>query len=170
LHEGGLKGVKRMALSQARTAATTHEHDYLGAHVADLGSTIDFGLIRSAGLHPGVDPLGRAGVHYWARIAECYRPQTQKQALAKLTPAQITATELAGEPITSVIDNALGNDAPIGGIKVSTKGDWFAARPSGTEDIYKIYAESFRDDTHLRRLLTDAQRILDAALDPKERS
>ena len=92
----------------------------------------------------------------------------QKQALAKLTPKQIVQTELAGEPITSVIDKAPGNHAPIGGIKVSAKSGWFAARPSGTEDIYKIYAESFRDDAHLRRLLAEAQRIVDTALDPKE--
>lgn len=370
LLEGDLKGIKRMTLAQARKAATTHQHDYLGAYVADLGSVIDFDLIRSAGLHLGVDPLGGAGVHYWARIAERYqldltvvnaqvdprfafmtadwdgkirmdpssryamqrlvalkdhydiafacdtdhdrhgivtssagllapnkylsvaidylfqhRPlwgvlaavgktvvsstmidrvasrldrslfeapvgfkwfaaglldgslgfggeesagasflrrdghvwttdkdgiaaallsaeitactgrdpgvlyrelctefgeffadridapatQAQKQALARLTPAQITATELAGEPITSVIDKAPANGAPIGGIKASAKSGWFAARPSGTEDIYKIYAESFRDDAHLRRLLAEAQRIVDAALDPKER-
>ena len=93
---------------------------------------------------------------------------TQKQALAKLAPTQIVQTELAGEPLTGVIDKAPGNDAPIGGIKVSAKGGWFAARPSGTEDIYKIYAESFRDEAHLRRLLADAQRIVDTALEPKE--
>ncbi len=369
LLEGGLEGVKHVALAQARKAATTHEHDYLGAYVADLGSVVDFGLIRSAGLHLAVDPLGGAGVHYWARIAEHYhldltvvdtqvdpqfafmtadwdgkirmdpssryamqrlvalkdrydiafacdtdhdrhgiltsstgllapnhylsvaidhlfqhRPlwgataaigktvvssamidrvaarlcrslfeapvgfkwfaaglfegslgfggeesagasflrrdgrvwttdkdgiaaallsaeitacarrdpgvlyrelcaefgelfsdridapatQAQKQALAKLTPKQITSTELAGEPITSVIDKAPANGAPIGGIKVSTKSGWFAARPSGTEDIYKIYAESFRDDAHLRRLLAEAQHIVDTALDFKE--
>ncbi|MEO7854553.1 MAG: alpha-D-glucose phosphate-specific phosphoglucomutase, partial [Rubrivivax sp.] len=68
LLEAGLKDVKRVALTRARKAATTQEHDYLGAYVADLGSVIDFELIRSAGLHLGVDPLGGAGVHYWARI------------------------------------------------------------------------------------------------------
>ena len=368
LLEGGLKEVRRVGLAQAQKAVTTQEHDYLGAYVADLGSVIDFELIRSAGLHLGVDPLGGAGVHYWARIAERYRldltvanaeidpqfafmtadwdgkirmdpssryamqrlidlkdrydiafacdtdhdrhgivtrssgllapnhylsvaidylfqhrpqwgataavgktvvsssmidrvaarlhrsvfeapagfkwfaagllegslgfggeesagasflrrdghvwttdkdgiaasllsaeitactgrdpgllygqlcaefgeffadridapaSQAQKQALAGLTPRQITATDLAGEPITSVIDRAPGNDAPVGGIKVSAKSGWFAARPSGTEDIYKIYAESYRDDAHLRCLLAEAQRIVDAALDSK---
>ena len=371
LLEGGLADVKHMALAQAQKAATTHDHDYLGAYVADLGSVIDCDLIRSAGLRLAVDPLGGAGVHYWARIAEHYRldltvvntevdpqfafmtadwdgkirmdpssryamqrlielkdrydiafacdtdhdrhgivtssagllapnhylsaaidylfqhrsqwgetaavgktvvsstmidrvaerlgrslfeapvgfkwfaaglldgtlgfgaeesagasflrrdgrvwttdkdgiaaallsaeitactgrdpgilyrelctefgetfadridslaTQAQRQALAKLTAVQITTSELAGEPITSVIDKAPGNDAPIGGIKVSTKSGWFAARPSGTEDIVKIYAESFRDEAHLRRLLADAQRIVNTALDPKERS
>ena len=371
LLEGGLKEVKRVALVQARKAATTHAHDYLDAYVADLGNVIDFEAIRSARLQLAVDPLGGAGVHYWARIAERYRldltvvnaqvdpqfafmtadwdgkirmdpssrhamqrlvalkdrydiafacdtdhdrhgivtrsagllapnhylsvaidylfqhrpqwgataavgktvvsstmidrvaarlgrgvfeapvgfkwfaaglfdgslgfggeesagasflrrdgrvwttdkdgiaaallaaeitactgrdpgvvyrelcsefgeffadridapaTQAQKQALAKLTPTQVTSTELAGEPITRVIDKAPGNGAPIGGIKLSTKSGWFAARPSGTEDIYKIYAESSRDDAHLRHLLADAQRIVDAAPGPKERS
>ena len=371
LLEGGLGGVKRVPLAQALKAATTHEHDYRGAYVGDLGNVIDFDVIRSAGLHLGVDPLGGAGVHYWAQIAERYRldltlvneqvdpqfafmtadwdgkirmdpssryamqlliglkdrydvafacdtdhdrhgivtrsagllppnhylsvaidylfrhrPQwsataavgktvvgstmidrvaarlgrslfdapvgfkwfaaglfdgslglgceesagasflrrdghvwttdkdgiaaallsaeiaartgrdpgalyrelctefgeffadridapankAQKQALGQLTPKQIVQTELAGEPITGVIDKAPGNGAPIGGIKVSTKSGWFAARPSGTEDIVKIYAESFRDDAHLHRLLAEAQGIVDTALDAKDSS
>ncbi|MDI1252507.1 phosphoglucomutase (alpha-D-glucose-1,6-bisphosphate-dependent) [Thermomonas sp.] len=371
LLEGGLKGVKRIPLAHARKAATTQENDYLGAYIADLGNVIDFDVIRSAGLRLGVDPLGGAGVHYWARIAEHYqldltvvneqvdpqfafmtadwdgkirmdpssryamqrlvalkdrydiafacdtdhdrhgivtrssglltpnhylsvaidylfqhRPQwgaaaavgktavssamidrvaarlgrslfeapvgfkwfapglfdgtlgfggeesagasflrrdgsvwttdkdgiaaallsaeitartdrdpgaryselctefgeffadridapanaAQKQSLAQMTPRQIVQTELAGEPITSVIDKAPGNNAPIGGIKVSTKNGWFAARPSGTEAIYKIYAESFQSDAHLRLLLAEAQHIVDAAIEPKERS
>jgi len=88
----------------------------------------------------------------------------QKKALSKLSPQQIVSTRLAGEPVRSVLDKAPGNDAPIGGIKVVTDGGWFAARPSGTEDLYKIYAESFRDDAHLRRLLADAQVVVDSAL------
>jgi len=107
---------------------------------------------------------------FFADRIDATATQKQRQALATLTSQQITRTELAGEPITSVIDKAPGNYAPIGGIKVSTKSGWFAARPSGTEDIYKIYAESFRDDAHLRRLLTEGQRIVDAALDFKESS
>ena len=77
----------------------------------------------------------------------------QKQKLAKLSPQQVQITELAGEPIDKVLDRAPGNDAPIGGIKVIAASGWFAARPSGTEDIYKIYAESFRGADHLRILL-----------------
>ena len=88
----------------------------------------------------------------------------QKQKLAKLSPQQITITELAGEPIERVLDRAPGNDAPIGGIKVIAAGGWFAARPSGTEDIYKIYAESFRGEESLRVLLREAQEIVDRAL------
>ena len=365
LLEGGLKDVKRMPLARARKAPTTQVHDYVNAYVADLGSVVDFDVIRNAGLRLGVDPLGGAGVHYWAPIAERYkldltvisdevdpqfafmsvdwdgrirmdpsssyamqrliglkdrydiafacdtdhdrhgivtrsagllppnhylsvaidelfrnRPQwsrnaavgktvvssamidrvaarlgrqlvevpvgfkwfvdglfdgslgfggeessgatflrrdgsvwttdkdgmapallaaeitarngrdpgalyrdlcaefgevfadrvearaspAQKQALAQLAPQQITQIELAGESIDSVQDRAAGNHVPIGGIKVNAKSGWFAARPSGTEDIYKIYAESFRDDAHLRRLLQDGQRIVDAAL------
>jgi phosphoglucomutase len=360
-----LKDVKRMSFAQARRADTIHEHDYLNAYVADLGAMVDFDAIRSAGIRMGVDPLGGAGVHYWAPIAQRYkldltvvseevdptfgfmtvdwdgkirmdpsssyamqrliglkdrydvafacdtdhdrhgivtrsaglmspnhylsvlidylfrqRPQwsqtaavgktlvstalidrvakrlgrtlyevpvgfkwfvdglfdgslgfggeesagasflrrdgsvwttdkdglvpallsaeitartgrdpgelyrdlvhelgepfadrveapattEQKTRLAKLSPKQVRSTELAGEKIESVLDHAPGNHAPIGGIKVTAASGWFAARPSGTEDIYKIYAESFRDDAHLRRILSEAQTIVDAAL------
>ena len=88
----------------------------------------------------------------------------QKKKLGKLNGAQVRSTELAGEPIEQILTAAPGNNAPIGGIKVASSGGWFAARPSGTEDIYKIYAESFHDAGHLARLLTEAQLIVDAAL------
>jgi phosphoglucomutase len=88
----------------------------------------------------------------------------QKRKLAKLDAAQVRITELAGEPIERILTNAPGNDAPIGGVKVISRGGWFAARPSGTEDIYKIYAESFHDAGHLDRLIADAQQIVDATL------
>ncbi|HMH19088.1 MAG TPA: alpha-D-glucose phosphate-specific phosphoglucomutase, partial [Burkholderiales bacterium] len=88
----------------------------------------------------------------------------QKQRLAKLSPQQLRITQLAGEKIESVLARAPGNDAPIGGIKVTAASGWFAARPSGTEDIYKIYAESFRREDHLRDILREAQGIVDAAL------
>lgn len=90
----------------------------------------------------------------------------QKTQLAALTPQQITATELAGERIESILSHAPGNGEPIGGIKVNTANGWFAARPSGTENIYKIYAESFVGAEHLRRILQEAQAIVDAAISP----
>ena len=357
--------IKRIAFSNARRAATTHAHDYLGNYVQDLGAILDMDIIRDSKIRMGVDPLGGAGVHYWPRIAERYglnlsvvndavdptfrfmtldwdgkirmdpsspyamhslidlkdrydiafacdtdhdrhgivtrssglmapnhylataidylfshrsgwradaavgktvvssamidrvagrlkravyevpvgfkwfvaglvdgklgfggeesagasfsridgrvwttdkdgivpallsaeitartgrdpgeqyraltqqlgtsfadridAPATpaQKAKLAKLDAQQVRITELAGEPIEQVLTQAPGNNAPIGGVKVTSRGGWFAARPSGTENIYKIYAESFHDDAHLRRLIGEAQSIVDAAL------
>jgi len=365
LLEGGLREVRRMPLAQARKAATTHAHDYLGHYVADLANVVDFDLIRSAGVRMGVDPLGGAGVHYWGPIAERYgldltvlsetvdpqfafmsvdwdgkirmdpssrhamarliglkdrydvafacdtdhdrhgivtrssgllepnhylsvlvdylfrhRPKwsaqaavgktvvstalidrvakrlgrtlyevpvgfkwfapglfdgslgfgceesagasllrrdgtawvtdkdglvpallsaeitaregkdpgelyarltdelgkpfanrveapatpAQKAKLSKLSPEQLKTDQLAGENIAQVLDRAPGNGQAIGGIKVVSASGWFAARPSGTEAIYKIYAESFRDEAHLQALLGEAQSIVDAAL------
>jgi phosphoglucomutase len=365
LIEARLKGVNRIPHAQALRAATTHRHDYLTAYVNDLGNVIDMDMIRSAKIHLGVDPLGGAGVHYWARIAEQYKldltvvsevvdptfsfmtvdwdgqirmdpsstyamqrliglkdkfdlsfacdtdhdrhgivtkndgllppnhdlcaaihylfqnrpkwsksaavgktivssqmidritaklgrklfevpvgfkwfvaglldgslgfggeesagsiflrldgtvwttdkdgivpallaaeitartghdpaaiyrsfgpefgepvyeridsPATpeQKQRLANLSPAQVKQTELAGEKIQTMLTQAPGNDAPIGGLKVIAKSGWFAARPSGTENIYKIYAESFQGADHLRRIQEEAQTIVSDAL------
>ena len=90
----------------------------------------------------------------------------QKELLAKLSPQQVTITNLAGEKIKTILTHAPGNGAPIGGLKVIVKSGWFAARPSGTEDIYKIYAESFRGADHLRRILEEAQAIVNDALAP----
>jgi phosphoglucomutase len=87
-----------------------------------------------------------------------------KAALQRLSPATIRSTQLAGEPIQAILTSAPGNGAPLGGVKVVSKSGWFAARPSGTESVYKIYGESFRDADHLRRILADAHTIVDAAL------
>jgi len=84
----------------------------------------------------------------------------QKAVLQKLSPEQVKATELAGEKIEAMLTRAPGNDAPIGGLKVVTKNGWFAARPSGTEDVYKIYAESFLGEDHLRRIQKEAQELI----------
>ena len=363
--EQGLKGVLRMPHAKALLAATTHRHDFLNAYVADLGNVIDMDLVRDAKLRLGVDPLGGAGVHYWAAIAERYRldltvvsdavdpafgfmtldwdgqirmdpsspyamqrlitikdrfdiafacdtdhdrhgivtpgagllpanhyqsvvidylfthrpqwarqaavgktvvstslidrlaarlgrrlyevpvgfkwfaaglqdgslgfcgeesagasflrrdgtvwttdkdgmapallsaeitarrgrdpgslyaelarefgapvadrveaPATaqQKKQLAALSPQRIATSELAGEKIDNILSHAPGNGAAIGGIKVVSASGWFAARPSGTEDIYKIYAESFKGTEHLRRILEQAQAIVDSAI------
>ena len=88
----------------------------------------------------------------------------QKAALAKLSPDAVTATELAGEPITAKLSHAPGNGAPIGGLKVQTEHAWFAARPSGTEDVYKLYAESLRGPEHLREVLSEARAVVSEAL------
>jgi phosphoglucomutase len=88
----------------------------------------------------------------------------QKAKLSKLSPDQITQKSMAGEPITGVLTKAPGNGAPIGGLKLDTESGWIAARPSGTEDIYKIYAESFKGRDHLNLMLQEAQSIVDAAL------
>src|SRR3990170_1202724 len=88
----------------------------------------------------------------------------QKALLAKLSPEQVRSTDLAGERIQSVLSRAPGNNAPIGGVKVIAESGWFAARPSGTENIYKIYAESFGGEDHLHRIVEEAQAIVDAAL------
>ena len=360
-----LKDIARVPIAQARRAASTHEHDFVTAYVSDLGHVIDLPAIKSAGLTLGVDPMGGAGVHYWARIAEHYgidlsvvseevdptfsfmtfdwdgrirmdpsskyamqrliglkdrydiafgcdtdhdrhgivtktaglmppnhylavaidylyrnRPHwkkdsavgktvvssgiidrvaarlgrrlyevpvgfkwfvdglldgslgfggeesagasflrvdgsawstdkdgiaaallsaeitarsgrdpavmyreltrdlgepaadrvearatpEQKAVLAKLSPEQVQHTELGGEKIQTRLTRAPGNNAPIGGLKVTTQNGWFAARPSGTEDIYKIYAESFRGTDHLHAIVADAQTIVSDAL------
>ena len=90
----------------------------------------------------------------------------QKKSLSRLAPAQIECDILAGDKVIDVLNRAPGNDAEFGGIKVCSAGGWFAARPSGTEDIYKIYAESFRGEAHLQTILVEAQVIVDAALQP----
>jgi phosphoglucomutase len=365
LLRSGMGAVTRIGFAEARRAATTHTHDYLLAYVGDLGAILDMEVIRGSRIRMGVDPLGGAGVHYWARIADVHRldltvvndevdptfrfmtldwdgrirmdpsssyamqrliglkdkfdiafacdtdhdrhgivtassglmppnhylsvaidylfrhrtgwrtdaavgktavssamidrvsrrlgrnlyevpvgfkwfvsglldgslgfggeesagasfsrldgsvwttdkdglvpallsaeitartgrdpgdayramteelgavfanrvdaPATpeQKKKLAKLDAAQVRITDLAGEPIDQILTRAPGNDAAIGGVKVTSRGGWFAARPSGTENIYKIYAESFHDPGHLDRLIAGAQLIVDAAL------
>jgi phosphoglucomutase len=97
-------------------------------------------------------------------LVEAPATPNQKELLAKLSPQKVKLTELAGEKIQTVLTHAPGNGAPIGGLKVIAESGWFAARPSGTEDIYKIYAESFRGADHLRRILEEAQTIVNDAL------
>jgi phosphoglucomutase len=101
------------------------------------------------------------GRSWYARIDAAASP-AQRDALSRLSPEQVAATELAGDPIVAKLTRAPGNDAPIGGLKVATAHGWFAARPSGTEDIYKIYAESFRGEEHLRRIQEEARAIVAA--------
>ncbi|MFJ9422120.1 phosphoglucomutase (alpha-D-glucose-1,6-bisphosphate-dependent) [Streptomyces sp. NPDC101249] len=106
---------------------------------------------------------GRFGDPAYARI-DAPATREEKALLGKLSPAQVGADTLAGEAVTGVLTEAPGNGAPIGGIKVTTENAWFAARPSGTEDVYKIYAESFQGPDHLRRVQDEAKDVVRAAL------
>ncbi|MFJ4884914.1 phosphoglucomutase (alpha-D-glucose-1,6-bisphosphate-dependent) [Streptomyces sp. NPDC088731] len=106
----------------------------------------------------------RFGEPAYARI-DAPADREQKAVLARLSPDQVTADTLAGEPVTAVLTEAPGNGAPIGGIKVTTENAWFAARPSGTEDVYKIYAESFLGADHLGRVQEEARAVVSAALE-----
>ncbi len=123
-------------------------------------------LTARSGHDPAVaygDLTARFGAPAYRRVDAPATPG-QKAVLAKLSPNQIGASELAGEPVLAVLTRAPGNDAPIGGVKVVTEHGWFAARPSGTEDVYKVYAESFLGEEHLDRLLGEAQAVVTRAL------
>ncbi|MEV6813677.1 phosphoglucomutase (alpha-D-glucose-1,6-bisphosphate-dependent), partial [Micromonospora sp. NPDC051296] len=119
-------------------------------------------IIATTGRTPSqhwAELAGRFGAPTYARI-DAPATREQKAVLGKLSPEQVRATELAGEPITATLTTAPGNGAPIGGLKVTTASGWFAARPSGTEDVYKIYAESFQGPEHLSRLQQEAQNLV----------
>jgi phosphoglucomutase len=123
-------------------------------------------IIATTGRTPSehyADLTARFGQPAYARI-DAPATREEKAILGKLSPEQVTATELAGEPITATLTTAPGNGAPIGGLKVVTASGWFAARPSGTEDVYKIYAESFQGPEHLARIQEEARSLVSAAL------
>ncbi len=103
------------------------------------------------------------GMPYYTRIDAPATP-AQKALLQKLSPEAVKATQLAGEAIVAKLTRAPGNNAAIGGLKVVTQSGWFAARPSGTENIYKIYAESFKGEDHLALIVREAQAMVDATL------
>lgn len=118
------------------------------------------------GKDPGVhyqEMADRLGTPYYTRIDAPATPE-QKARLKKLSPGDVAASTLAGEPITAKLTKASGNGAELGGLKVVTENGWFAARPSGTEDVYKVYAESFKSQEHLSRILEEAQQIVSNAL------
>jgi phosphoglucomutase len=124
-------------------------------------------LTATTGADPGEryqELTGRFGAPAYRRIDAPATPE-QKAALKKLSAEDVDAGELAGEPITRVLTTAPGNDAPIGGLKVATGHGWFAARPSGTEDVYKVYAESFLGEEHLERIIEEAQALVSATLE-----
>ena len=109
------------------------------------------------------DLTSRFGESFYTRI-DAPATREQKQALQRLSPDAVKAATLAGDPITARLTNAPGNNAPIGGLKVTTQNGWFAARPSGTEEIYKLYAESFRSQAHLDQIISEAQQIVEQSL------
>jgi phosphoglucomutase len=123
-------------------------------------------MMAKTGKNPGElyrDLTRELGEPVYERIDAPATPE-QKAILAKLSPAQVQATELAGDRIVAMLTTAPGNGAPIGGLKVVTEQGWFAARPSGTEDVYKLYAESFRGNAHLKRIQDEAQALIGKAL------
>jgi phosphoglucomutase len=123
-------------------------------------------MTARGGADPGQVYAGlteRFGAPAYRRLDVAATPE-EKRVLARLSPDQVRGDELAGEPITAVLTRAPGNDAPLGGLKVVTESGWFAARPSGTEDVYKVYAESFRGEEHLERIIDEAQGLVAEAL------
>ena len=123
-------------------------------------------ITARTGKDPGVhyvDLTKEFGTPYYVRIDAPATPE-QKERLSKLSPESVKESELAGEPITAKLTKAPGNNAPIGGLKVVAENGWFAARPSGTENIYKIYAESFQGESHLRAIVSEAQAMVNDAL------
>jgi phosphoglucomutase len=123
-------------------------------------------MCSRSGKDPGVryaELAAGLGAPVYARVDAPATP-AEKSILKKLSPVSVVATELAGEPVLAKLTRAPGNSAEIGGLKVVAANGWFAARPSGTEDVYKIYAESFRDEAHLARILDEAKAIVAAAL------
>jgi phosphoglucomutase len=158
----GFGGEESAGASFLRRDGTTWTTDKDGILLALLASEIT----AVTGRTPGElyrELTGRFGDPAYARVDE---PATreEKAALAKLSPQQVAATELAGDPITEKLTSAPGNGAAIGGLVVRTEQAWFAARPSGTEDVYKVYAESFRGPDHLARVQEEARAVVSAAL------
>jgi phosphoglucomutase len=158
----GFGGEESAGASFLRKDGTTWTTDKDGIILALLASEILATTGRSPSAHYA-DLVDRHGDPAYARI-DAPADRAQKAKLAALSPDDVTADELAGEPITAKLTEAPGNGAKIGGLKVTTASAWFAARPSGTEDVYKIYAESFQGPEHLARVQEEARQVVGAAL------
>ncbi len=158
----GFGGEESAGASFLRRDGTVWTTDKDGIILDLLAAEITATTGRDPGEHYG-DLTARFGEPIYERIDAPATPE-QKAVLQELSPDEVSATELAGEPIEAKLTRAPGNDAPIGGLKVVTESGWFAARPSGTEDIYKIYAESFVDEDHLAQIQQEAQAIVNQAL------
>ncbi|MHC4885071.1 MAG: phosphoglucomutase (alpha-D-glucose-1,6-bisphosphate-dependent) [Planctomycetota bacterium] len=157
----GFGGEESAGASFLRKDGTVWTTDKDGIILSLLACEITAVTGRDPGAHYQ-DLVAKFGNPVYARIDAVANP-AQKATLKKLTPEDITADCLAGEPILAKLTRAPGNNAEIGGLKVTTENGWFAARPSGTEDIYKIYAESFKGEDHLKQIQTEAEAIVSSA-------
>jgi phosphoglucomutase len=158
----GFGGEESAGASFLRLDGTAWTTDKDGILLALLASEI----LATTGRTPSEHYRELTAVHgdpAYARI-DAPADREQKAKLAALSPDDVTADSLAGEPITATLTEAPGNGAAIGGLKVTTESAWFAARPSGTEDVYKIYAESFRGPEHLAQVQAEAREVVAAAL------
>ena len=158
----GFGGEESAGASFLRKDGTTWTTDKDGILLALLASEILATTGRTPSQHYA-DLVAQHGDPAYARV-DAPADRDQKAKLAALSPEDVTAEELAGEPITGKLTEAPGNGAKIGGLKVTTESAWFAARPSGTEDVYKIYAESFRGPEHLAQVQAEAREVVAAAL------
>lgn len=158
----GFGGEESAGASFLRRDGTVWTTDKDGPLLGLLAAEITAVTGKDPGAHY-MDLTSRFGAPCYTRIDAAATPE-MKAALARLSPEDVTASELAGDPITAKLTRAPGNNAPIGGLKVVTDTGWFAARPSGTENIYKLYAESFRDETHLQAIVEQAQEIVSRSL------
>jgi phosphoglucomutase len=158
----GFGGEESAGASFLRTDGSTWTTDKDGLILALLASEILARTGKSPSQHYA-DLVAEHGDPAYARI-DAPADRAQKAKLAALSPGDVTATSLAGEEITAKLTEAPGNGAKIGGLKVTTESAWFAARPSGTEDVYKIYAESFRGPDHLKQVQDEAREVVTAAL------
>jgi phosphoglucomutase len=155
-------GEESAGASFLRTDGTVWTTDKDGPIMCLLAAEITAVTGRDPGEH-FTEIAAQYGTPSYTRIDAAATPE-QKAKLAKLSPENVTASELAGEPITAKLTRAPGNGAAVGGLKVVSAGGWFAARPSGTENVYKVYAESFRGPEHLDRIVAEAQQIVATAL------
>jgi len=167
----GFGGEESAGASFARLDGTVWTTDKDGIVPALLAAEITARMDRDPGEIYG-ELTREFGEPVYDRVEAPATPE-QKEILGKLSPEQVRSTDLAGEKVQSILTRAPGNGASIGGLKVAAESGWFAARPSGTENIYKIYAESFRGADHLRRILEEAQTIVSDALSasvPRDKS
>ena len=158
----GFGGEESAGASFLRQDGTVWSTDKDGILLALLASEILAATGKTPSQHYA-ELTARHGDPAYARI-DAAASREEKAKLGALSPDDVTAETLAGEPITGKLTEAPGNGAKIGGLKVTTESAWFAARPSGTEDVYKIYAESFRGAEHLARVQAEAKDVVSAAL------